>query len=84
MLEIQAAKPKPEDPLMRLWRPGYEPGASRLRSMTAPGKIQILSDRKVGISDRSISKVYEEPALDQSQEQIQESKVNGHGPPDLK
>jgi hypothetical protein len=84
MLEIQAAKPKPEDPLMRLWRPGHELGASRLRSLTAPGKIQILSDRKVGISDLSVSKVHEEPVLNQSQEQIQESKVNGHVPPDLK
>jgi hypothetical protein len=84
MLEIQAAKPKPEDPLIRLWRPGYELGAGKRRSQTAPGKIQIISDRKVGMSDRGVSKVHEEPALDQAQEQIQESKVKGHGPPDLK
>lgn len=84
MLEIQAAKPKPEDPLMRLWRPGYEPGQGKRRTLTAPGRIQVPSDGVIGMSDLRVTKVHEEPELEEAQEQIQESKVNGHGPPDLK
>jgi hypothetical protein len=36
------------------------------------------------MSDNRVLKVHEEPSLDQAQEEIKESKVKVHGPPDLK